>query len=206
MGDFECLVQTITPTQITCRVEETSYTGPVTSEVMTFLRTFEEAVNDVSNVYEFLAPAATVTGLTGAFSEASNEIELTLTGSGFGTTSVGVELWIDGVKQLTNAVADTEATFTLTHLKHESANSVKIYFPDGLPSGHESVANVEVTPNLVSIAPASGFAGGTLITVTGTGFGMDTQGLTLELSTGTNICSSVEILAYGVFTCMTKAM
>ena len=71
---------------------------------------------------------------------------------------------------------------------------------------YASFTSVTVAPTLVSISPASGSAGGTLLTVTGTGFGSSTQGLNLEHATGGDICDEVTILGYGSFTCLTKAM
>ena len=92
----------------------------------------------------------------------------------------------------------------MTHLDSDSANVVTIYFPDGYPAGYDTVTTVAVTPNLVSISPATGSAGGTLLTVTGTGFGSKTTGLTLVDSTGADVCARVENISYGTFNCMTK--
>jgi len=89
----------------------------------------------------------------------------------------------------------------------ESSANVQIYFPDGLPTGYADFASVTVVPTLVSISPSSGSSGGTLITVTGTGFGSNTQGINLTHSTsGTDICDEVNITGYGIFTCLTTAM
>jgi hypothetical protein len=64
-----------------------------------------------------------------------------------------------------------------------------------------------MTPTLVSVSPSSGSSGGTLLTVTGTGFGVNTSGVNLvQVSTGEEICQSVTVSAYGTFTCLTKAM
>lgn len=57
---------------------------------------------------------------------------------------------------------------------------------------------------MVSISPASGSAGGTLLTVTGTGFGKKSTGITLVDSTDKDVCEKVEITGYGTFTCLTK--
>ena len=88
----------------------------------------------------------------------------------------------------------------------ESSSNVQIYFADGLALNYASFTSVTVVPTLVSISPASGSAGGTLLTVTGTGFGSSTTGLNLEHATGGDICDEVTILGYGSFTCLTKAM
>ena len=64
-----------------------------------------------------------------------------------------------------------------------------------------------VEPTLVSISPSTGSSGGTLITVTGTGFGTDTEGVNLTHdASGTDICEEVNMISYGTFTCMTTAM
>ena len=64
-----------------------------------------------------------------------------------------------------------------------------------------------MVPTLVSISPSSGSSGGTLITVTGTSFGVNTAEVTLiHGSTQEDICQSVSITGYGTFTCLTKAM
>lgn len=172
-----------------------------------FLRTQEEAKIDsgVSNIFSLNAPVATVSGLTSAFDATTNTEVLTLAGTGLGTDISAIELYIDGVKQTCLTAADTTATFTLSGLTHESTNKVVIYFPDGNPTGYDTITSVTVTPALVSISPSTGSAGGTLLTVTGTGFGTLTEGVTLDIG-GTDICAKVEVTGYGSFTCLTKAM
>ena len=64
-----------------------------------------------------------------------------------------------------------------------------------------------VVPTLVSISPSSGSSGGTLIKVTGTGFGTSTEGVNLtHESSGVDICEEVNMTSYGTFTCLTTAM
>jgi hypothetical protein len=59
----------------------------------------------------------------------------------------------------------------------ETSANVRVYFPDGLAGGYATFAALTVTPTLVTISPSTGSSGGTLLTVTGTGFGAATQGL-----------------------------
>lgn len=47
VGDHYCLVETTSPTQITCRVMDTAMTSASTTNVIVFLRTQEEAQSDV---------------------------------------------------------------------------------------------------------------------------------------------------------------
>jgi len=211
VGNYWCFVETSSETQITCRVSSTTETTASQANVLVFLRTQEEAklkkVGDVAipNIFSLNAPKASVTALTGAFDATTNTEVLTLTGTGFGTDTTKIELLIDGTKQTCLTATDTQATFTLSHLDHESTNGVKIFFADGLPSGYDKIKSVAITPKLVSISPSTGSAGGTLITVKGTGFGKKTTGVTLVSGT-VDICQTVEIKSYGTFTCLTKAM
>ena len=206
VGPYWCYVSATSATQIVCDVEATGATEISTVNVMTFLRTQEEAQNEVSNIFEFAEPLSTVSALTAAFDEATNTQVLTLTGTSMGTTPADIKMTVDGVELTTLTATDTEATFTLAGLKSESANKVEIRFPDGFPTGFDTVATIATTANLVSISPATGSAGGTLLTVTGTGFGVDTTGVTLvKTADDADVCETVTMTGYGTFTCMTKA-
>ena len=55
----------------------------------------------------------------------------------------------------------------------------------------------------MSISPNAGSAGGELLTVTGSGFGMDVAGLNLSSPTLGTLCAEVTPLGYGSFTCKT---
>lgn len=149
VGNFWCLVQTTTVKQITCRVSETKMTATGSAQVSTFLRTSEEAVKDISTAYDFSTPAATITALTAAFDAATNTQILTLAGSGFTTEHAKIELWIDGKKQTSVSATETEAKFTMVDLDKDSKNVVEIYFPDGYPTGYDTIKTVSVTPNMV---------------------------------------------------------
>lgn len=207
LGKVWCDVLTTSPTEIVCRARETGLTESGSANVIAFLRTSEEAAlaDGVSKVFTQNAPISTVTALAASFDEATNTQKLTLTGESMGTDCTGIELFIDGVLQTCDTATDTEVKFTLVGLDHESTNSVQLYMPDGYPTGFDTITAVAVTPNLVSISPATGSAGGTLLTVTGTGFGSKTEGVDLVKSDGSSVCDKVTVTGYGSFTCMTKA-
>ena len=186
---------------------ETGSAQPVTSNLLVFLRTSEEAQNDGSDAYEFVTPIATLTDVTNNFDSSSNSQVFTITGTSFpnGDTA-GVTLHLDGIEQETLTVTDTVATFRVTEILSGSP-SLRVYFDDGLPAGYDSFNSATVAATLVSISPSTGSSGGTLLTVTGTGFGMDSQDVNLEhTSSATDICEEVTITGYGSFTCLTKAM
>lgn len=206
VGDYWCDVLTTMATKITCRVRATGLKAGKTGPVSTFLRTSEEAkkADGLKNTWTFADPAQTVTGLTAAFDAATNTQKLTLAGTGFGTDKTKVTLLIDGKTQTADSLTATEGKFTLVDLDSEKTNVVTIYFDTGLPKGYDTVTKVAVTPNLVSLSPATGSAGGTLVTVTGTGFGKKTLGLTLIDKDDKDVCAKVTIKAYGSFECLTK--
>ena len=186
---------------------ETGSTQQSTSNLLVFLRTSEEARNDGSDAYEFAAPVATIEGVSNAFDSGTNSQVFTVTGTGFpnGDTS-GVSLHLDGIEQETLSVTDTEATFRVTDVLCSNP-SLRVYFSDGLPTGYDSFESATIAPTLVSISPSSGSSGGSLITVTGTGFGVDTQDVNLQhTATNSEICSEVTVTGYGSFTCLTKVM
>lgn len=147
--------------------------------------------------------------MTNAFDSATNSQVFTVTGTGFPADEnlSGVSLYIDDVKQETLTLTETQATFRITDIATSTPEKVRVYFADGLATDYHSFRTANIVPTLVSVSPSTGSSGGTLVTVTGTGFGMSTSGLNLELaSSSTEICEKVSVTGYGTFTCLTKAM
>ena len=64
-----------------------------------------------------------------------------------------------------------EATFKVTSVKSTSSNDIKFYTAEGTPEG--SLDSVSWDAGLLSVSPSVGSSGGTLLTVTGVGFGID---------------------------------
>ena len=59
-----------------------------------------------------------------------------------------------------------------------------------------------MSSTLFSMSPSTGSSSGTLIMVSGTGFGINTKNLNLVVeSTGESICETVTPLGYGSFSC-----
>jgi hypothetical protein len=63
-----------------------------------------------------------------------------------------------------------------------ATDDVVVYFADGLPSGLEELPRLSFEPRIFSVSPATGSAGGTLLTVTGSGFGVNdnADGISLQ--------------------------
>jgi hypothetical protein len=145
--------------------------------------------------------------MTNAFDTDTNTQVIALEGTGFGVDTSAIEFYVDGVAQTVLTAADTTATVTITDMLDETSSNVQIYWTDGLPTGYADFASLTVVPTVVSISPSTGSSGGTLITVTGTGFGTSTEDVNLiDENSDTEICEEVKMISYGSFTCLTKAM
>ena len=64
------------------------------------------------------------------------------------------------------------AYFKVISAKNTSSKNIRIRMADGLPSQYINFTTATMEPTLLGISPSSGSSGGTLITVTGSGFGM----------------------------------
>ena len=69
------------------------------------------------------------------------------------------------------SVSANEAEFKLTSVKSTSSTDIKFYTAEGTPEG--SLDSVSWDAGLLSVSPSVGSSGGTLLTVTGVGFGID---------------------------------
>ena len=77
---------------------ETYSSDVVTSEVIVFLRTSEEAQAEIDVTFEYVTPAETLSGLTSAFDTTTNSLVFTATGTGFTADDLtSVSLYIDDV-------------------------------------------------------------------------------------------------------------
>ena len=200
IGNVYCLVQTSSPTQITCRVEE-AVEEPQTELLIVFLKTSEEAIceDEICN-FTFKTPTHTVTDIQTSFDTESLTTKAVVTGTGLSETA---ELWIDGEEMTFDSLTETEAIFTITYIEAVSSEDVQVYFADG-SSEESAIYSISVVPSLLTVSPSTGSAGGTLIHVTGSGFGPLTEGLNLvRTSSSTNLCETVTITGYGEFDCLT---
>ena len=159
-------------------------------------------------MFTYAQPLETLSTVSNAFDEATNRIIVTASGTGFPAGDItGTTLYLDGVMQETLDVTDSQATFAVTDALDSVTTNARFYFADGLPTNFDSKSFIEMEPSLVSISPSTGSSGGTLITVTGAGFGVNTIGLNLAIyGDSDTICEEVTITGYGSFTCLTKEM
>lgn len=96
----------------------------------------------------------------------------------------------------------------MTNAKDITSSDVKIYFADGLPTDYSLITGLTFTPKFISVYPNSdGSQGGTLLTVTGVGFGVNTTLLGLKnITKSAALCKEVKVTGYGTFTCLTNAV
>lgn len=124
-------------------------------------------------VFEYHDPVATVTDIVQEFNTSSNQINLTVEGSGFiADDLVYTELWVDGEMVPLISVSATEAVFELDYALDTSTSDFVFYTIDGLPSG--LLPMVYFDPALVSISVNIGSTGGFTTQVRGVGFGIET--------------------------------
>ena len=119
---------------------------------------------------------------------------------------MGTELWIDGMKQDIVSVDTTTAVFNLVGANSNFSQDIKFYIGEGSPAGE--LTFISFNQGLISVSPSTGSSGGTLVTVNGAGFGPDNQSTVnlYHVSSNQNICSVVDVTAYGTFTCQTIAL
>ena len=115
-------------------------------------------------------------------------------------------MYLDGVKQTFVSVTDTSAIFALTSFGTQTPLIVKFYSDQGTPNGASLIANpsLEITPTLISLTPTIGSAAGTVIKVTGSGFGSLATSLNLWSVTNGNVCSKVTYVDSLTLLCTTN--
>lgn len=201
IGSDYCYVQTTSATEITCRTDLLTSQDVGTQTMIVFLKTSEEAAtwNGEDLQYTYVTPSMEITAVESSFSDVDFQHQVTITGTNIDDT---IELLIDGFSQEFISQSETEAIFKITELNGVETTAVTIYSAAGYPEGAEIEHSITVSPALLAIEPAIGNSGGSKLTVTGSGFGMQTSGLNLYFD-GTALCDSVEIYEYGKLYCNT---
>jgi len=186
VGDTYCDIKTATTTELTCQIRPTGLTASDAAEMqlLVFLAaSFEASCPDPAACkFTFVAPAVTVTTLTAGLDAPNGTATATLTGTGFvfGDTS-SISLFIDGHQQTTFSVDSLSVVFRITNVNDSTSSDIRILTPLGFPAGASSIKTITFAPAFFSVSPNTGAsAGGTLLTVTGTGFGVNTVGLNLK--------------------------
>ena len=211
VGSTHCFVLTTSATQITCSLDDTiTKTAGTSGTVVVFLKASEEATcaASVCGSFTFTAALPTITAATTNFDVPTNTWELVVSGSSLPSATSNSILTVDGVAQTAKSSTASEAVFTFTDLKLASTNmtGMKLSFAEGKPEGHLILdAGVAITPRLVSITPNAGSVGGTTIIASVPGAGLSTQGLQIQNSAGSSICTALRVVAYGKVECDTKA-
>ena len=80
---------------------------------------------------------------------------LALTGYGFGTSTTGVELYIDEISQTVLTVNDTIITVQIVQTLNDTTANIDFYLPIGTPDGEEIFIpnGISLTPVMLSISP-----------------------------------------------------
>jgi hypothetical protein len=191
---------------------KTAKTHGTTGEVVTFLKTSEEAVCNPTSacVWTYSSTVPTITAMTTEFDAATAKWLFKITGvamrasASSGDTST---LYVGTQLQTMRSHSDTLAVFEVTNVPSLNVTNMYNFYPVGLPANHDKVKNgTNLEPRLMSISPSVGSVGGTQIVASVPGVGITTTGVDLVDQSGSTICESntVKIPAYGKVTCWTK--
>ena len=183
-----------------------------TDDFIVLLKTYEEAVCQVNPCTYTWVNTATLTTYSTAFDTTLNDYVLTLTGTGFGASVTNTKVLIDDFEQTVLEASDTEVKVKITNILNTMTLNTKIYLPVGIPDGTTNLTittGLTLDPQLLSVSPSVGSAGGSLITAVVKGVGINTKGLSLFTTVNgadVDICASVQVVAYGIVRCKTKVL
>ncbi|MCR6641573.1 MAG: IPT/TIG domain-containing protein [Sporocytophaga sp.] len=201
IGDTPCTVDVgqSTSTTLFCTLANTHSTVQTADVVVT---NPSGSVATLSNGFKFQLPPPVISGITPNSGFASQTTDVTIAGTGFQQgAQVAIVNSSYACANVTVAVDGTSITCTVPSNRIGPANVV-ITNPDAqtdVDSG--GFAYLPPNPVISSIAPATGsIAGGTSITVTGTGFVAGAA-----VSVGGQACANVGVVSPLSLTCVTPA-
>ena len=72
---------------------------------------------------------------------------------------------------------ETSATFNVINALDSVVTDIQVISDEGYPEGYDLIGVLEFIPTILSIKPSSGSSAGSMLMVTGSGFGPSTKGL-----------------------------
>lgn len=206
----DCFVESTMATEIKCRIEtDLSMTRNQIDDVAVFLKTSEEAVCEPKSKckWTWITEIPVIEAAVTFYDEALNEWQIHVNGTDFTGDNDSTQLMVGGLRQTTKSVAADLAIFTVENVASKNFAPEVLYFDSGIPENHTNIkSELTITPKLVSISPASGSIGGTLMTIQAPGVVIsDTDNLSVVDVNGTSVCEILFVSAYGVIQCKTVA-
>ena len=163
-----------------------------------------QAAPPLTNAFTY-APVPVVTGVTPDNGSPSGGTAITVTGSGFTPGPPASIVAIDGSTCTITSITSTSISCTTpSHASSATAVSLTVTNPDGqtLTAPYANAFTYNPAPTLTSVSPIAGaLAGGTTITIDGTGF---LTGATVSL--GGSPCTAVAVNSATQITCTTPAL
>lgn len=215
IGNVRCYVKEIVNHDtITCRIDEnmTPLTSiPEEATLIVFLKTYEEAQCESSVcAWTYTDVLPEITAMTTEFDTDSMTWLVKFEGTALRDSAEAGEMadfQINGVSQPVKTHSDTMAVFTVTDATDLTSTDLNLFFPVGLPKGHDLVrAGFTLEPRFVSMTPNEGTPGSTLIQANVQGVGTSTTGLDLVRGDDdATICrTDLEVVSYGLVQCWSK--
>ena len=204
IGNSYCMLLTTSFTTITCETSAKSTNNTIVITVNTITSSNSAYTYDL-----FITP--TVASISKTYGSTITKTPIKITGSNFGTDifNAQVSLYSETLGTfdcLLTAVTDTIINCDING--GPPGNYTIIIFID--PVGYalfDSSNEFELQLALLNISPISGsIHGGTLITVTGAGFSLTADFMTIFIGNSNNLCLIQEILNDTSLTCLTQAV
>lgn len=143
VGSVDCFLESISETQITCRVDKTNQEDGKEGKMIVFLKVSEEAlcVPNATCAWTYISAVPTVTGISPVWDATNNYWTVEVTGTDFSGTAETTELNVNGRAQTTVSVTSTKAIFRVSNITGWVLNNINVYFDVGLPAGYDLVQN-----------------------------------------------------------------
>jgi hypothetical protein len=150
--------------------------------------------SEVSYTPSSTPPPPSLTSVAPTSGPAAGGTTITLTGSNF---AIGASVRVNGVSATSVTIVSTTTITAVTPAGTAGARTVQVTNPDGQSASLSSAFTYVAAPTISSVSPASGpTAGGTVITITGTGF---VSGATVRVNgvaaTGVTFLSATQVRA-----------
>jgi hypothetical protein len=168
------------------------------------LKTYEEANCTVAGgcSFTFTSTLPEITAVSPVFDNSLKAWTVEVSGTGFTGTVATTEFLVDSQKQPTLSVSATKAVFQITNVTSNLLDNLKLYFDIGVPKGFEMLDSpIVLQPRMVAVTPNSGSSGLTSIVASVPGVGTEQTGLSIVDSTGSSVCSSLDVVEYGKVLC-----
>ena len=202
IGGSACTVLTTSVTAVTCLTSAQTGDNTLTITVGSEFQTSTDFSYDASST-------PTVSALSATFGSTFTVTQLTITGSGFGTSAAAVSVLLHSAslgdfRCALTSVADTEIDCNI-HGGLDGDYALIVSVSNYGYAEFSSISNLfSLEFQITAVSPAAGSTnGGTLLTITGKGFSLITENMLVYIDTSDQACEIQSITSTTSLTCLT---